>query len=205
MEVGKQVFEASVSIFCFTEALFVVEGDGMEYAFEFGLVCIFDVSEGLVDEFAEVVGIALTIEAVKIAAGGELEALAIQAMLDHFRLAGKLFLEGFAAFLDEVGKELEEKEGQDVILVLIGRHDAAKGVAGFPDDVVDFVLTGGGWSGHGWKVVLKGCGERVELAEAGGVDLVGEVFFPADGLGEIDDFRLEVKWRDRDFDFLQGA
>lgn len=151
VKVGKQVFETSVSIFCFAQTFFVVERDGVEDSFEFGLVCIFDIPQRLVDEFAEVVGIALTVEAVEIAASRELETLAIQATLDHFRLAGELFFEGFAAFLDEIGEELKEEEGENIVLVLIGRHDAAKGIAGFPDDVIDFVLIDGGWLGHGGK------------------------------------------------------
>lgn len=102
VEIREDVLEASVPVLGFTQAFLVVEGNSVEDTFELGLVRILDVPQGLINEFAEVVGIALAVKAVEIAAGRELAALAFEA-LDHFRLAGELFLKCLAALLDEIG------------------------------------------------------------------------------------------------------
>src|SRR5690606_11383438 len=143
-EVLEQHLQARVSLAGLAEVGFAVEVDVAEDALQLGLVGVLDLLQGLVDELSEVGLVALLLEVVVARALGEDEAFALEAAADALVVVAVALLELGVVLGPDVGDVLEEEHDEQVVLVLAGVDGAAEGVAGAPEDCIDFILAHGG-------------------------------------------------------------
>ena len=126
----------------------------------------FDGVQGLVDSLPIARLMAGFMQGVEVGAARQDKALVLQQLFNQRRVVTVLSLVAVIVVLPDIGDVLQEKHGQDIVLVDARIHRATEGVAGVPDGCVDGVLLDGR-SDHGSVGVRfvgkQGECQRVEL------------------------------------------
>ncbi len=140
VEIGEQVLQSDIALFGLSQGGFGVEADVAEHSFQLRYVFFFNSHQSLIDDLAQVGCIALFVKGVIVRAFGEHKAFPAHAPEKAFFVLAVLGFVLVVVVSPHVRDIFDEQHHQDIVLVFGGIDRTAEGVAGFPEDVVDFVL-----------------------------------------------------------------
>ena len=142
-KVVEQVAQALVALPGAAQRRLGVKVNVAKDALQFLLVRLLNLFQGDIDNLAQVIGVALLVERLKVTACGQFELFVAQRPPDALLVAAVALQQLFVAVAPDIGDVLDEEHDEDIVLVFGRVNGAAKGVAGPPEDVVDFGLVDG--------------------------------------------------------------